>query len=569
MSPRGVLALAAVAFFTLLGTALASLGGLTQLAGTDGCTSLTGTGGGCATGRAIDNANSVALSPDGEFAYVTGGVSDSIAVFDRAPATGALTQLPGTDGCISETGTGGVCADGRALDGATTVKVSPDGKTVYVSSLISDAIAIFDRNPTTGVLTQLADPNGCISETGTGGVCVDGKRLDGARMVALSPDGEYLYATAIVSNAVTIFDRDPATGSLVQLADPNGCVADVGDGVTCVDGKALNQTVGVTVTPTPGGLTVYVTSAGTTDGVAVFDRSSATGRLTQLSGVDGCITETGSGGACVDGKGLDTPIVPAVDPSGESLYVAGQASNAVAVLDRDTATGKVTQLAGQAGCVSDTGTGGDCADGTALAGVLGLVVSNDGRTVYGAASGTVVGTGAVAIFDRDATTGALAQQAGTAGCISESGDGGACVLGRGLDGAFSVAVSPDDRDVYATAIGSDAVDTFARELPPPPPPPAADTDPPETTITKHPKEKLSKTTAKFEFSSNEPGSTFECQLKGKHAKKKLKKFQPCSSPTKYKKLELGKFKFAVRASDSAGNLDLTPAKQSFKRIPRG
>jgi hypothetical protein len=44
--------------------------------------------------------------------------------------TGALTQLPGTDACISEDGGGGDCADGVGLLGARSVAVSPDGRNV-------------------------------------------------------------------------------------------------------------------------------------------------------------------------------------------------------------------------------------------------------------------------------------------------------------------------------------------------------------------------------------------------------------------------------------------------------
>ena len=33
------------------------------------------------------------------------------------------------------------------LDGAFSVAVSPDGKSVYVASFLSDAVAVFDREP--------------------------------------------------------------------------------------------------------------------------------------------------------------------------------------------------------------------------------------------------------------------------------------------------------------------------------------------------------------------------------------------------------------------------------------
>jgi hypothetical protein len=76
---------------------------------------------------------------------------------------------------------------------------------------------------------------------------------------------------------------------------------------------------------------------------------------------------------------------------------------------------------------------------------------------------------------------------------------------------------------------------------------------PQTVITA---KKIKGTTAKFKFTSNEPGSTFQCKLD-------KRKFKPCSSPKKYKHLSDGKHKFKVRAVDKAGNVDASPAKKKF------
>ena len=84
-----------------------------------------------------------------------------------------------------------------------------------------------------------------------------------------------------------------------------------------------------------------------------------------------------------------------------------------------------------------------------------------------------------------------------------------------------------------------------------------DTSPPETTITKSPDKKSKKATAKFAFKSSEPGSSFECKLD-------KKAFKKCDSPQRYKRLDPGKHRFQVRATDPAGNPDPTPAKYSFK-----
>jgi len=89
------------------------------------------------------------------------------------PNDGGLTQLPGTQGCIrGQTGAANSkCALSTAtglLDASSAV-VSPDGLFVYVTSTYEPgakatggAITIFSRNPTTGALTQLPGPAGCI-----------------------------------------------------------------------------------------------------------------------------------------------------------------------------------------------------------------------------------------------------------------------------------------------------------------------------------------------------------------------------------------------------------------------
>jgi hypothetical protein len=92
-----------------------------------------------------------------------------------------------------------------------------------------------------------------------------------------------------------------------------------------------------------------------------------------------------------------------------------------------------------------------------------------------------------------------------------------------------------------------------------PPPPGGGTDitAPDTTILKKPKKKSTKRKATIEFTSTEPGSTFECKLD----KDKLKS---CSSPYKAKKLKPGKHTFSVTATDAAGNADPSPAVVTWK-----
>lgn len=86
-----------------------------------------------------------------------------------------------------------------------------------------------------------------------------------------------------------------------------------------------------------------------------------------------------------------------------------------------------------------------------------------------------------------------------------------------------------------------------------------DADPPNTKIKKGPKGKVESDTVKFKFKSTEAGSSFDCKLD-------RKKYKSCRSPKKLKNLDQGKHKFAVRATDAAGNTDDTPAKRKFRVV---
>jgi hypothetical protein len=78
-----------------------------------------------------------------------------------------------------------------------------------------------------------------------------------------------------------------------------------------------------------------------------------------------------------------------------------------------------------------------------------------------------------------------------------------------------------------------------------------DTTAPQTTIDVAPPDP-STPDVSFDFSSSEGGSTFECELDGGG-------FTACSSPASYTGLLPGSHTFQVRATDSAGNTDPTPA----------
>jgi large repetitive protein len=84
-----------------------------------------------------------------------------------------------------------------------------------------------------------------------------------------------------------------------------------------------------------------------------------------------------------------------------------------------------------------------------------------------------------------------------------------------------------------------------------------DTGAPETTIDSGPGAATPATSATLTFSSSEPGSTFDCSLDGAS-------FGPCVSPREYSVLAVGVHEFRVRATDSVGNVDASPATYSWR-----
>jgi DNA-binding beta-propeller fold protein YncE len=353
-------------------TALAVSGALSQPAGTAGCISETGAGP-CADGHGFSGADTVAVSPNGRSVYVASG--NAVVRLKRNRSTGALTQPAGNAGCISETGSG-PCADGHGLAGGFGLAVSPDGKSVYSVSQNSDAVARFKRNRKTGALTQPAGSAGCISETGAG-PCADGHALTDPDFVAVSPDGKSVYVTSL--DGVVRLKRNRKTGAISQPAGSAGCISDTGAG-SCADGHGLAggaDSVGVS----PNGKSVYVASY-PGNAVLRLKRNRRTGALTQPAGSAGCISTTGAG-SCADGHALTGAVSVIVSANGKNVYVASNTDNAVVRLKRNRKTGAITEPAGSAGCISETGAG-PCADGHALSGPVWLVLSRDGKSIYAA-----------------------------------------------------------------------------------------------------------------------------------------------------------------------------------------
>ena len=84
-----------------------------------------------------------------------------------------------------------------------------------------------------------------------------------------------------------------------------------------------------------------------------------------------------------------------------------------------------------------------------------------------------------------------------------------------------------------------------------------DTSPPETSIASGPNDTVSSRDASFAFSSSEPASTFQCRLDGVV-------WGSCMPPKSYSGLTDGGHRFEVRATDTTGNVDPSPAAHDWR-----
>lgn len=337
---------------------------------------------------------------------------------------GLLAASSGQHALISYTidaGTGELALADQAVDGAGgvdglrqafAVAVDPTGTHAYVAARNDDAVSIFERDAPTGALGFVG-----VVFNETGGV--DG--LWRPRGVAVAGSGEFVVASGRKSpaqpkGAVVLFDRDPVTGALQFL---QALYDDLTPGVSGIG-------TGCAVHVGPDEESVYLACA--TGHVLLFHLDAALGQLQWIATV-----ADGVGG--VDGIGGAAAI--AFAPDGLSAYVAGETDGAVAVFDRDPATGELTWVE-----AFFDGVGG--VDG--LAGASGVAVAPGGDRVY--VSG--LADNAVAIFARG-LDGRLSPIE-----VARDGVGGL----DGLAGALSPVPSPAGDHLYVGASLEAAIGVF-------------------------------------------------------------------------------------------------------------
>lgn len=136
----------------------------------------------------LADARGVAISPDGKEAYVAAAEDNAVTIFTRDVASGLLQfnhmYQDGAEGF-----------DG--LTGAFNLALSPDGSQVYVLGSGEQALSVLGRDGLSGALTQ-------VEVLRQQAPTIDG--LSSALGLAVRPDGKQLFVTSPVNNALAVFE---------------------------------------------------------------------------------------------------------------------------------------------------------------------------------------------------------------------------------------------------------------------------------------------------------------------------------------------------------------------------
>jgi len=277
--------------------------------------------------------------------------------------------------------------------------------------------------------------------------------MTGFRRLARRVAGLIGLAVAVALLAAPAALAAGPLGSLSQLPSPNNCL---GSASGCGTASTANLAGSDAVVVSPDGKNVYMVEG---NSISEFARSPD-GSLTELPAPNDCTAASVTG--CTTATGVTYPTAIAISPDGKNVYVVGVDTGDVGNIAEFTrsSNGSLTQLASPNSCIGETRPAGVPTSvcpttGHGLSNPAAVVVSPDGANVYVAdESGN-----AVAEFARGAG-GALTQLASPNNCIAEGGSDCGTTTAKGLDGAQSLAISPDGSSLYAG--GDDTIAELTR-----------------------------------------------------------------------------------------------------------
>ena len=382
------------------------------------------------------------------FATLLAGVALLLAAPSALAATpGALSELPGPGGCVlnvDENSTAGTCNPGNALSDGAGIALAPDGRNVHVTSGDDNAVAVLARDPR---------PATSASSTARPAAYVCRHRAHRTAVRARPPSRRRRRPRRQSGRTLRLRIASAFANALTAFSrDPATGVLTQLDGLAgcvaraeadCTGDPRMGQMFGIAISA--DGSFVYTAGSDRLLASAGTPRR-APWRRSRAAAAVGYRARPG----CTTGHGLRSAIGLGLSRDGHSLYVASFSSRSVALLN--VSGGALSQPSGRRGCWSSTRKSDGCAAARGLPDAQRVTVSRDGRNVYVLSRDPA----SVAIFKRKAG-GTLSQLAGPRGCIGPKG----CRKAVGLVGGSGLAVAPNGRNVYVTTDYSDALLTSA------------------------------------------------------------------------------------------------------------
>jgi DNA-binding beta-propeller fold protein YncE len=200
--------------------------------------------------QGLEGAEGVAVSPDGKFLYATGyfaGAVQGFNIVQSGPNAGKIGSLVN---CLWGAATSFECTQTPGMGSGKSIALSPDGHDAYVA-MFNGGITALRRDPVSGVLSF----NQCFTEAGGGECAPDPALIVGARDVALSPDGRYVYLSG--GSGTNGYLRAYARNGLTGQLSPLGCVTYLAiPGCSTAAGLANAEKLAIS----PDGRNLYLTA---------------------------------------------------------------------------------------------------------------------------------------------------------------------------------------------------------------------------------------------------------------------------------------------------------------------
>ena len=272
----------------------------------------------------------IAITPNGDFAYVTNSLSDTVSPID-------LSTSPATVG-----------APIRVGSGPAAIAIAPNGDVAYVTNFNSNTVTPIDLT-TSPATAQRPIPVGA-----------------GPWSIAVSPDGNYVCVSNSEANSVSLIATATRTVSTIQVGarpeaiaiSPDSLTAYVANGnqVTPINLRARpavagtpialgSQPLGIAITPS--GETAYSANADNTITPIVLrtsppsvGHSITTGSLSQPDGI--AINTLGTTAYTADAGTTVTPVDLTTSPiHAEQPIVVGAASYGIAIKSDQAPTARL------------------------------------------------------------------------------------------------------------------------------------------------------------------------------------------------------------------------------------